>query len=169
MNLGRVAQWFSTGGSVNRRGYWFLFILPSLGLGLIWAIARVVPPNIPFMIPAVVLQGMGLLAIWIFVAGNIKRVRHLRMAKGTAAKLLGLWATAMGIATVSAVGLLAFGMLALMSNGGPDGQALMALSVLVFLAPIVVALFVVGFMPGGLPPDVAPSSAEGTMPVDVVP
>jgi membrane-associated HD superfamily phosphohydrolase len=115
-------------------GYWLHFMLPALGFALVGAILPV----------------MGIAAIWLVVAGNLKRVRDLRVSQGRAAALLGLWGGAMVIASVVAGGLLLFGLLALMSNGGPDGEALMMYSVLVFLAPIVVALLVIGFVPGGL-------------------
>jgi membrane-associated HD superfamily phosphohydrolase len=115
-------------------GYWLQFMLPALGLALVGAIIPV----------------MGIAAIWLFVAGNLKRVRDLRVSQGRAAALLGLWGGAMVIASVVAGCLLLFGLLAVMSNGGPDGEALMMYAVLVFLAPIVVALLVIGFVPGGL-------------------
>jgi hypothetical protein len=115
-------------------GYWLHFMLPALGLALVGAILPV----------------MGIAAIWLAVAGNLKRVRDLRVSQGRAAALLALWGGAMMIASAVAGGLLLFGLLAVMSNGGPDGEALMIYSVLVFLAPIVVALLMIGFVPGGL-------------------
>lgn len=90
-----------------------------------------------------------LAAAWVFVTGNLKRVRDLRMSEGKAATLVGIWATAMVAAAVIAAGLLLMGVLSVMGNGGPDGGALMVYSVLVFLAPIVVAPLLLGFVPGG--------------------
>ena len=124
-------------------------MLPALGLALVGAFFPV----------------MGMAAIWLVVAGNLKRVRDLKVSQGRAAALLGLWGGAMVIASVVSASLLLFGLLAVMSNGGPDGEALMMYSVVVFLAPIVVALLAIGFVPGG--PDMQAPAVTG--PAEVVP
>jgi hypothetical protein len=152
MNRTTLSDWLSPSGRVGRQGYWIHFILPALGLALVGAIVPV----------------MGIAAIWLVVAGNLKRVRDLRVSQGKAAALLGLWGGAMVIASVVAGGLLLFGLLAVMSNGGPDGEVLMMYSVLVFLAPIVVALLVVGFVPGGGEAEIvsSPAAVTGSANVD---
>ena len=149
MNYTTLREWVSLSGRVGRAGYWLQFMLPALGLALVGAFFPV----------------MGIATMWLVVAGNLKRVRDLRVSKGRAAALVGLWVGAMVIASVVAAGLLFFGLLAVMSNGGPDGEALMMYSVLVFLAPIVVALLTIGFVPGG-PGGEAPAE---TRPAEVVP
>ena len=149
MNYTTLREWVSLSGRVGRAGYWLQFMLPALGLALVGAFFPV----------------MGIAAMWLVVAGNLKRVRDLQVSQGRAAALVGLWVGAMVIAGVVAAGLLFFGLLAVMSNGGPDGEALMMYSVLVFLAPIVVALLAIGFVPGG-PDGEAPAE---TRPAEVVP
>jgi hypothetical protein len=126
-------------------------------------------PALGMALAGVIVPILGIAAMWLVVAGNLKRVSDLRVSQGKAAALLGIWGGAMVIASVVAGGLLLFGLLAVMSNGGPDGETFMLYSVLVFLAPIVAALLVIGFVPGGPAAEVAVSPAAGTGSSEVVP
>lgn len=63
MNRTTLREWVSPSGRVGRMGYWLHFMLPALGFALVGAILPV----------------MGIAAIWLVVAGNLKRVRDLRV------------------------------------------------------------------------------------------
>ena len=132
MDTAALTAWASPDGQVGRRDYWLGYVLPSLGLGLIGIFA----------------QPLGLVALYLFVVGSLKRSRDLKMSKGRAAGLAGIWVASMGVAAVIAGAVFLFGLLAIMGNGGPDGEPILVAALFIFVAPIAALPLVLGLVRG---------------------
>jgi uncharacterized membrane protein YhaH (DUF805 family) len=151
-----LGDWVSPLGRVGRKGYWLHFMLPTFALALLGGALPL------FDLSASLLSGgevplLGLASSWIFIVGNVKRVRDLKVSAGPAVAIMGVWVGVMAVAMVIAAGLFFFGLLAVMSNGGPDGEALMRTAAVVFFVPMAGALLAIGFL-GSVPGE---TSREG--------
>lgn len=143
MDTSALIAWASPDGRIGRKEYWVHFLLPTLLLAVssTW---------LPFL---------GWAALWIFAVGCLKRIRDLPTSKRMKKGIVGLWVAATGVGAVIAVVLFFFGLLLVMSNGGPEHEPFWIGGALLLVAPTVAVLLIAGFVSGRPPGDGAGSPA----------
>ena len=125
----KTSRWISTKGRINRKEFWLLYMLPA-------AIVFVLGADLEFS---------GLIALWIFGAGLLKRMNDINVSRALIGGLVGSWWVVLIIAGVVAFVLFLGG---ISGAGNMDMLGTAALVIAVPMAAILLLPLFAGIKPG---------------------